>query len=198
MNSETNYQMLEGIRSKNNRTFLLLYRKDLPKITDYITSNNGSNADAKNVLQEAITEIYRNMKTETPQLNGSFENYLFDLCINIWLRKQQHKRKFETVSGEKNIDLERPAISHEKSLEKSESLQFISQYFRAIPFAEIPKKLRLITKTKIAEKIYRSAKSQIARKHKYDNASNSTCEQKYIKPKTILNDLGWHVKSSTY
>jgi len=198
MNSETNHQILEGIRSKNNRTFLLLYRHNLPKLTDYITSNNGCNADAKNVLQEAITEIYRKMKTEIPQINGSFENYLLDLCKSIWLKKRQHQRKFTTVSGEKNTDLERPAISHEKSLVKSENLQFISQYFKTIPFAEIPKKLRLITKSKIAKKIYQSAKFQIARKNKYSSTSNSTCGQKQIKPKTIINDLGWQVKSSTY
>jgi len=165
--------MLEGIRTKSNHTFRKLYREVLPVITHFITLNNGSECDAKDVFQEAIIIVYRKSTKENLELKCRLETYLFSICKKIWLTRLRYQRNHPTVSIEDCVDLDVPTINdHYFSAESecnrlfykhfkrlSEKCQEVLKlYFKKIPYDVIVKKLGMKNKVNATSKKYRCTK----------------------------------------
>jgi RNA polymerase sigma factor (sigma-70 family) len=77
----------------NNDTTLLkqLYEKYAVKIKTMILKNNGTEADAADIFQEALVAIYQRAKKQDFVLTCPLEAYLYMICKNRWLNELNKK-----------------------------------------------------------------------------------------------------------
>ena len=73
----------------NNNTVLLkqLYENYAFKIKVMIIRNNGTEADAADIFQEALLAIYQRAKKENFVLTCPLEAYLYLICKNRWINE---------------------------------------------------------------------------------------------------------------
>ncbi len=81
-----------------NDTGLLdeLYAKFSGKIKHYVLQNNGTEADAADIFQEALLDIYRKAQKGFT-LTCPMEAFLFLICRNRWLN-QITRKKYKNVT----------------------------------------------------------------------------------------------------
>ena len=87
----------------NNEQTILeeLYKKFSGKIKWMVIQNNGSEADAADILQEALISIYKRAKRDDFILTCPFEAFLYTVCKCRWL-KESVKRKQAGVTFKKD------------------------------------------------------------------------------------------------
>ena len=86
----------------NDQTILEeLYKKFSDKIKWMVIQNNGNEADAADILQEALISIYRRAKRDGFILTCPFEAFLYTVCKCRWL-KELIKRKQKMVTFNEN------------------------------------------------------------------------------------------------
>ncbi len=76
-----------------------IYERFSPKVNHYILQNNGTEADAADIFQEALIDIYRQAKEKALQLTCPFEPFLLLICKRKWLNELK-KRKLKKVTKE--------------------------------------------------------------------------------------------------
>lgn len=94
MNKLSGKEILEGIRTKNNKVLHLVYSENYPLIKDFIRKNNGNSHDAEDILQESLILIYKKVSNSGITLESGFSTYLFSICRLLWLYELR-KRKIE-------------------------------------------------------------------------------------------------------
>lgn len=88
---------LEGLRNNDTATVRELYTLHFPAVRNYVLKNSGSQHDAQDIFQEALTVLWLNAKEGRVQANGHADlgGYLFQVARNKWLDKLRspvHKR----------------------------------------------------------------------------------------------------------
>lgn len=86
---------LEALLQNDERVLKQLYDELIPSITSYILDHNGTEADARDMFQEALLAVFQKAKAQQLTINSGFEGYLFGVCRNLWLmqlRKKQRQR----------------------------------------------------------------------------------------------------------
>ena len=113
MQNFTVNQILTGIKKHDNIVLSHIYSEFFKEIENYIIRNSGDKDDARDVFQEALIVIYRQLKEDDLKLNCSFNTYLYSVCRLQWLKQLKHKKVVlenideteETVSLDENLDL---------------------------------------------------------------------------------------------
>ncbi|SDB62725.1 RNA polymerase sigma factor, sigma-70 family [Flavobacteriaceae bacterium MAR_2010_188] len=108
---------------QRQKAFQKLYRL-YPKIETLIRSKGGQEQDAKDVFQEGLIIIYRNLQKSDFKLTSSFYTYLHSVCRFLWsdMQKKNSKTTSETfelnqeeiphlIDGEKKYRLAEMAFS---------------------------------------------------------------------------------------
>ncbi len=68
-----------------------LYEKYSGKIRDMVLKNNGNAADAADIFQDALLDIYQRAKEKGFVLTCPLEAYLYLVCKNKWINKLNKK-----------------------------------------------------------------------------------------------------------
>lgn len=90
---------------KNEKeTFKNLYNKYYKLIHNYVINNNGSEDDAKDVFQEAIIVIIRNIENNQVDKNVKFISYLYSISKYIWLKHLRKNKYLIKNNDEWNIE----------------------------------------------------------------------------------------------
>lgn len=117
----------------------------LPSVKQYIKANNGSGEDAKDVFQDALVVLYKNVQAGEFVLSVTLKTYLMAVVKNCWLRELRKRKKLPP--GEAPVDIadtlpkEEPGFSNAKAAfnllgEKCRQL-LILFYFKKKSFKEI-------------------------------------------------------------
>lgn len=64
-------------------------------VLQMVLSNNGSEADAKDVYQESIIVLYNKVKSGDFELSSKLKTYIYSVCRRIWLKKLSQKSNKE-------------------------------------------------------------------------------------------------------
>lgn len=100
--------LVEGFRQNDRRSLNKIYSMHYSSVEHYIFSNNGSEADAKDIFQEAILAAWLNVKEGkfTPQNSDSLGGYIFQISKFKWLDKLKSKAHRSTlrIEREETID----------------------------------------------------------------------------------------------
>lgn len=119
--------LLNGLLSGEAGKVELLYDAYLPDIIGYVRRNNGSEADARDIFQEALIAIYRKLKDKDLELTVSLRTYISVICRNLWLRSL---RKTQRVSLQAPADMVEQASTAETLGLDMERMERDRTYFR--------------------------------------------------------------------
>ena len=83
----------------------LLYKKVLPEVKIYVKRNSGSLEDAMDVFQEGIVLLYRKvLKSEAAERTENIPGYLFQICVNEWIRRAKKNQRYDLIGDDKKFD----------------------------------------------------------------------------------------------
>jgi RNA polymerase sigma factor (sigma-70 family) len=75
----------------------VLYKKNYYMVEDYIVRNSGTKEDAKDLFQDSMIVLYKNLQKENFVLNGKISSYLYSISRNIWLKKLRDTKILTTT-----------------------------------------------------------------------------------------------------
>ena len=113
LKAEYNEQaLLKGLAQNDSRAVEALYKSHFSMIQHFVTNNNGSFDDARDIFQEAMITLYEKVQLDNFALTCQIKTYLFSICKNLWLKRLQQMGKYsaplsaqeETVSVEEDLD----------------------------------------------------------------------------------------------
>ncbi len=70
---------IDGLVQNNSTIIQSIYKKFVPKVTNYIRTNSGDDDQAQDVVQEVLITIYNQAKTKGLQLTCPFDAYFFGI-----------------------------------------------------------------------------------------------------------------------
>ncbi len=170
MKAEINEQLLlKGLANNDSKAIETIYKENFSVVLVFITNNNGSLDEAKDIFQEAMIALYEKAQSESFVLTCKIQTYIYSICRRLWLKRLQQLGRYlpqvegmkETVAVEEDID------EHER---KNAEYAIMD---RALNSLGEPCKSLL-------EAYYLQKKDmqQIAKEFKYTNADNAK-NQKY-------------------
>ncbi len=127
-----------------------MYQRFFPLIRNLVQQNGGSEDDAKDVFQDAVMVIYEKAKHPDFQLTSQFSTYLYGVCRNLWLSRQQKKSSKEVTipddakyMADKLPDTDYAALEQRKLYDKAfvrlgeDCQKLLSLYFQKMQMEEI-------------------------------------------------------------
>jgi RNA polymerase sigma factor (sigma-70 family) len=94
MDNSKDELILHAIRTGNNSTVLNhLYKTALPKITRFITRNNGDEEEAKDIFQDAVVALFNTVKMNKYDPKREIEGFLYYVAKNLWINRVKKKNK---------------------------------------------------------------------------------------------------------
>jgi len=113
LKAELNEQaLLKGLAQNDSKAVEALYKNHFSMIQHFVTNNNGSFDDARDIFQEAMITLYEKVQLDNFALTCQIKTYLFSICKNLWLKRLQQMGKYsaplsaqeETISVEEDLD----------------------------------------------------------------------------------------------
>ncbi|MEY4111311.1 MAG: hypothetical protein RLZZ46_1667 [Bacteroidota bacterium] len=92
-------ELLEALKGGNESAFRHLYKSHFGSVCHFILSNNGSEADAQDVFQEAMVVFCEKLKQEDFVLSCKAGTYLYSVSRHMWLKRI---RKATLITGKIN------------------------------------------------------------------------------------------------
>jgi RNA polymerase sigma factor (sigma-70 family) len=83
-------------------------------IQHFVTNNNGSFDDAKDIFQEAMITLYEKVQNDSFTLTCQIKTYLFSICKHLWLKRLQQMGKYSSP-----LSTQEEAISVEPDMEEA-------------------------------------------------------------------------------
>jgi RNA polymerase sigma factor (sigma-70 family) len=161
-------QIIDGIRKRDNKVLTLIYKELFPVVRYYVMSNGGTQDDAKDVFQESIIVVFKQITLSSFEIKTGFEAYLYGVSRLVWLKilrnRATHDRNIMQLSEPESFYL--PSDNY---IEEELEMRLFRKYFLKLG-AECQRVLRLISEglpyEQIAEQLgYKSEK--IVRNKKY-------------------------------
>lgn len=115
---------LIGIKQKDRNILGEIYRENFPQIKTFILQNSGSDKDAEDVFQEALTSIFRRLQKGDFTINVEFVTYLYSAAKYIWFRKNKEQRnisldEISELQDSQDIEFELTKESRRKLFKES-------------------------------------------------------------------------------
>ncbi len=162
-------KILEGIRKRDHKILSDVYKRYYPLVLAYIIRNSGSESDAKDVFQESIMVVYKQVDDKDFTIREDFGAYLIGISKRIWLKQIRRVSVHERYIGQS----EQETIEHHPAdveIENELELGLIRKHI--VNLGEECKKVLMwsadgIKNAKIAEKLgYKSEKVVRTKKYK--------------------------------
>ena len=85
-------------------------------IQHFVTNNNGSFDDARDIFQEAMIALYEKAQSESFVLTCQIKTYVYSICRRLWLKRLQQLGRYsnQVDSLEETIPVEEDLENHEK------------------------------------------------------------------------------------
>jgi len=151
-------ELYKGLKNGDRYAITQIYERLLPRVSDWITSNNGSESDAHDIFQETLETIL--LKVDS--VHSSFEGMVIRISKNKWIDRLRKKnialksRNENQMSEVENISLENIDIAYNK-------YRLMEKHFSAL--SEVCQKVMQMVKQGIAV-------SQIVQELSFSNANS--------------------------
>lgn len=90
---QSDWDTLHGLKSKDNQAYDILYKFYYPSVKNFITKNNGTVDDAKDIFQETILVLLEKVPKDDFVLSSSLKTYIFSISSNLWLKRLRDSNK---------------------------------------------------------------------------------------------------------
>ncbi|WP_273568024.1 RNA polymerase sigma factor [Maribacter halichondriae] len=104
-------ELVAGVKTNNQQVLQCLYELVFPKVRSLVLKNNGDDAQAKDIFQEAFVSTWRNIKDGRldDDENVNVEGYLFRIAKNKWMDHLRSANYKKTISHNTSIQIENPS-----------------------------------------------------------------------------------------
>ena len=79
--------LVEGVRIGSSESLSEIYEAHFPMVLKMILNNNGEEADAKDIFQEALIVLYDKVQSEAFVLKSQLKTFLYSVCRRLWLKR---------------------------------------------------------------------------------------------------------------
>ena len=105
MEVKEHVDVLNVLRSNDPSSVIQsLYDDVYPKVTNYVTTNQGQKSDAEDIFQEALMKLLFYVKTDRIESGDKIQGFVYIVCINAW--KSKRKKEGKVIYEEFNTELE--------------------------------------------------------------------------------------------
>ena len=145
-------KIIEGIRSQDDKILEWIYNNYYQTISNYITSNNGTDDDVPDIFQDTILILYSRITEDTIKLTTDLKGYFFGIARNLWnvqLRKKKRTTLLEVdlpddiTSDESNELLFERLVSNAFIKLKPDCQEMLNLYSEGLSYKEISERLNL-------------------------------------------------------
>lgn len=91
---QSDEELIIAIRHQNEKALSIIYKSHFPMILHFITTNNGTEQEAKDIYQEAVIVLYENSQQPEFELSCKIKTYLYSICRRLWLKRITEKSKY--------------------------------------------------------------------------------------------------------
>ncbi len=100
MQKEENSYYINGLSMGDNVVLLDIYKEFLPKVKSFVMREKGSEADAEDVFNQVLMQLFARLKVRKFEIKSTFEGYLFTACKNIWRKELNKKSKMRVTNDD--------------------------------------------------------------------------------------------------
>lgn len=119
-------ELLAAFAKADSSAIAYIYKNYFPLMSSYVCNNGGSKEDARDVFQEALMAIFKQVKSKDFVLTASFKTYIFAICRFQWLKNLRKNKRIESLPEMFDIqDLDDNIIVH---LEKAERYNLLQKH----------------------------------------------------------------------
>ena len=124
-NSSTNsLALLDLLKSGNKDAFRELYTSIFPSCSHLILNNNGTMNDARDIFQESLMVLVKNLRRVDFKLTCDIKTYIYSIMRNLWLKRlNKQKRGGLSLVIDEPSDREYIIIQEDELAEKEEKEQ---------------------------------------------------------------------------
>lgn len=83
----TDDELLAGVANGSDLALTQLYRRFFPMILHLVTSNSGSDDDARDIYQETLVVLYEKVSQGSLELHCQLKTYLYSVGRRLWLKQ---------------------------------------------------------------------------------------------------------------
>jgi len=119
-------QLIEQLRSEDREAVNKLYELAFFNCSSFVTNNNGTREDARDIFQEALFVLIKNIRKSNFEIKYSLKAYLLGITRNLWL-KHLKKNKTDLTIDEKPVEIamiDDNEIQQKKELEEKHKLLY--------------------------------------------------------------------------
>ena len=118
MKKDILHHTVSGFKNNDQTILARVYKLVYPKVRAHIVNNNGSEAEAKDIFQEAFIACWKNIKDNKVMEDSNVEAYLFAIARNKWidyLRSANFKKTISIGSLNKSFQDHGAEVMHDES-----------------------------------------------------------------------------------
>ena len=167
--TEQELGVFKSIGNNDKAAIEAVYKENYSLIQYFVTNNNGTEDDARDIFQEAMMVLYEKSRLPGFELTCQIRTYLYSVCRRLWLKKLQHSRRIETKV--ENFD---QVVQVEDDIEEHDKLNLQYQTMRTA-MGKIGEPCKSLIE---AFYVHRKTMLEIAGFFGYTNADNAK-NQKY-------------------
>lgn len=87
MDRYSSQELIKGIRKRDNAVLSFIYQNYFQSVLHFVNNNSGTNEDAKDVFQEALIVVFKNIRADKNfQINSSLQTYIFSIARILWIK----------------------------------------------------------------------------------------------------------------
>ncbi len=126
--------ILNGIRDRDTKVLDFVYDNYYHQIRVFVTQNQGSKEDAKDIYQDAMLVIYQKLQQNNLRLTCSFNTYLYSVSRLLWLKQLERRKLWKqyTEDAENFVSLDDSIIT---IFEMNERYKLYQTHFKRLSFS---------------------------------------------------------------
>jgi RNA polymerase sigma factor (sigma-70 family) len=99
----TDKQIIENLRNNKYQKAVNGLYEVLSPVKKYILSNSGTSDDAKDIFQDALVVLYKNVQSDNFTLTVPLKTYLLAIVKNLWLQELRRRNKIPVIADQTDI-----------------------------------------------------------------------------------------------
>jgi len=103
------HEVLERVSRGDEKALDYLYKKYFRMMVRVVTSNSGTEDEAKDIFQDALLVFWQKAISGNLVLTSKISTYIYSICLNLWRKELDRKSRFsyEIVEGSTYQDYEK-------------------------------------------------------------------------------------------
>ncbi len=151
---DLNTSLVTRLRRGESAAIKQVYKVAFPACVRLITNNSGTQEDAKDLFQECLIVLFKNLRKEDFELTCTVKTYLYSVARNLWLKRLNKKGTLQLDMDEPDQDfilIQEDEVAEKQEVEQKHQLiadilrdfkddckqLLTSFYFKKLPLKEI-------------------------------------------------------------